>query len=244
MMSNDKLIEFYFSNRLSKEERSEFDRLYQNDGTFRDEVDFLENVRAISENEDAQQFKTQLESFESDYQNTKNITNRKSWLKPLLAVAAITVIAICINFLINSPINEDTLFATYFEPSKNVSAPIVRSETDETILNNAFIAYNETDYKQALPLFEKAFEKTQNSELLFYEGNALLALGQTENAVEKFKEHLKYSDVLTNRSHWYLALAYLKNKDLEHAKLQLTALLNSDETFKKEEANSLLKKLD
>jgi hypothetical protein len=41
-----------------------------------------------------------------------------------------------------------------------------------------------------------------------------------------------------------LALAYLKSENIEKAKLELTALINSEETFKKEESISLLKELD
>jgi tetratricopeptide (TPR) repeat protein len=165
-------------------------------------------------------------------------------LKPLAALAALLVIALSINFFINSEVNEDKLFSIYFEPSKNVTAPIVRSETDENLLNSAFIAYSESNYEVAISLFEKGFEDTKNSELLFYEANALLASGNTEEAIKKFEEHLTYSDILTNRSHWYLALTYLKSENPDKAKQELKSLIDSGEPFKKAEAKSLLKKLE
>lgn len=242
-MSNDKLIEQYFSNRLSKEERLEFDVLYRKDKTFKDEVDFLENLKTVSDEDDSRNFKAQLEGFEKAYQNTTKTSNHIAWLKPLLAVAAVLVVALSINFGLNRSIDENNLFDTYFEPSKNVSQPIVRSDGHENILNTAFIAYSDSNFEEAMSLFKTAYQESKQSELLFYEGNALLALGDTQNAIEKFKEHLTYTDVLTNRSHWYLALSYLKTKDSKNAILQLNALLNSGENFKKEEATSLLKKL-
>ena len=242
-MNSNELIENYFSKNISKQELLEFNHLYKTNPEFKEEVDFLKAIKSVSEVEDDVEFKKQLTSYESEYtqQEKKKIAK---WLKPLTAVAALLIIALSINFLINSSINEDKLFATYFEPSKNVSSPIVRSETDETVLINAFIAYSEMNYIQAISLFDKAFDNTKNSELLFYEGNSLLALGKTEEAIETLKEHLTYDDTLSNRTHWYLALAYLKMKQLDKAKVELKALITSEETFKKTEAISLLEKLE
>ncbi|MGJ8591038.1 MAG: tetratricopeptide repeat protein [Aquaticitalea sp.] len=241
-MINEALIEKYFSKHLSENERIEFDRLYTTDFEFKKEVDFLNNVQCVSEAEDDAHFKKQLAGFESEFPEEKKSGFGK-WLKPLTAIAALFLIALTVNFFMNGDINKDNLYATYFEPSKNVSAPIVRSDADENLLNDAFMAYSDGNYQKAIPLFETIYATTKNSELLFYEGNALLALGKTNEAIEKFEEHLQYSDMLTNRSHWYLALAYLKIKDSKTAKLQLKTLLKSDETFKKEEATSLLKKM-
>nr|WP_321227133.1 tetratricopeptide repeat protein [uncultured Psychroserpens sp.] len=242
-MNSNELIENYFSKNISKQELLEFNHLYDTNPEFKEEVDFLKAIKSVSEAEDDLEFKKQLTSYESEYiqQEKKKIAK---WLKPLTAVAALLIIALSINFLINSSINEDKLFATYFEPSKNVSSPIVRSETDETSVKNAFIAYSEMNYIQAISLFDKAFDNTKNQELLFYEGNSLLALGKTEEAIETFKEHLTYDDALSNRTHWYLALAYLKMKQLDKAKVELKALMTSEETFKKTEAISLLEKLE
>lgn len=242
-MTNETLIANYFSKKLSEDALLEFEKRYQTDAEFKEQVDFLKNVQSVSEAEDDEQFKQQLATFETEVsKNKKNKSN--IWIKPLTAIAAILIIALSINFFINKEIDEEQLFSTYFEPSKNVTVPIVRSETGESIINNAFIAYSEGNYKDAFPLFEKSFAYSKNSELLFYEGNALLALDKTEEAIQKLKAHLTYSDVLTNRSHWYLALAYMKMKDLDAAERELLALINSGETFKNEEAKSLLEQID
>ena len=242
-MNNSKLIALYFSNKLSEDELLEFKNLYENNPEFKLEVDFLENVKSVSEKEDDAEFRKQLASFETEFIKAEKSPVSK-WLRPLISVAAVLLIALSLQIFYNKPLNEDKLFLNYFEPSKNVSAPIVRAEKDKTTTNQAFLAYSENNYKQAIPLFEKAFKDTKNSELLFYEGNALLATDHTEKAIEKFKEHLNYSDILTKRSHWYLALAYLKSKNHEKAKLELKNLINSGENFKKDEARSLLKKLE
>lgn len=243
MILNETLLEKYFSKQLSETELQEFEMRYQTDEDFKAEVDLLKDVQDVSEIEDDSQFKSQLASYETEFQETQN---SKSPLrsKPLIAVAAVLLIMIGITFFLNKTPNNDQLFSTYFEPSKNVSAPIVRSESNDELLSNAFITYTEADYKNAIPLFEKAFENTKKSELLFYKGNALLALNQTEDAIDVFKKHLSFSDALTHRSHWYLALAYIKTEQVENAKMELKTFMDSGESFKKKEAISLLKKLD
>lgn len=240
-MINYELIEKYFSNNLSSEELLEFENFYQSSTEFKHEIDFLKNVRLVSEKEDDEQFKKQLVSYEEDF----SIKKKKSikWWKPLSA-AAVVLMVLGMSFLYSNSKSNQELFAAYFEASKNVSAPIVRSDIDETIVNKAFVAYSEGNYKEALPLFEKAFNYSHDSELLFYEGNSLLAIGNTNDAIEKFKNHLTNSDALTQRSHWYLALAYLKINDTEKAKVELNNIIDSGEKFKYEEANSLLKELE
>jgi len=240
-MIDNSLIEKYFSNCLSNEELKEFESLYNNNVEFKKEVDFLANIKIVSGLEDNESFKTTLKSFESQKKH-KNLFSINPYT--ITTVAAILIIGLFISFYwVNKP-NSNDLFATYFEPSINVSVPIVRSEDSQNITNEAFIAYAEKDYKNASILFEKAYNSNNNnSELLFYEGNALLASGSTKDAIEKFKNHLKFQDSLTNRSHWYLALAYLKMNDLDNAKKQLDIFINTTENFKKEDAKSLLNKL-
>jgi tetratricopeptide (TPR) repeat protein len=242
-MIDSTLIEKYFSNKLTDAELKMFNALYSSDIEFKNEVNFLKNIKAVSEKEDTTEFKNKLNTYESELSSKNKILYAK-WVKPLVAIAAIFLIAFCVQFFWNIEINEEALFSNYFEPSKNVSAPIVRSENEQSATTSAFIVYSKKDYENALVLFEKAYASNKNSELLFYEGNALLALGKTNEAITKFKQHLTFLDILTNRSHWYLALAYLKNKDLELSKNELKALIDSGESFKTKEAKSLLKKLD
>lgn len=243
MILNETLIERYFSKQLSIPELQEIEIKYHTDEYFKAEVDFLKDIQYVSELDDDSQFKSQLASYETEFSETQE-PKSPSRSKRMIAVGALLLIIVGITFFLNKTPNNDQLFSNYFEPSKNVSAPIVRSESNDKLLSNAFIAYSEADYQKTIPLLEKAFESTKNSELLFYKGNALLALNQTKDAIEVFKKHQSFSDALTNRSHWYLALAYLKTDQVENAKQELKGLIDSGEPFKKKEANSLLKKLN
>ena len=242
-MIENSLIEKFFSNSLKENELLEFKKQYNTNDEFKKEVDFLKNIKVVSGVEDDEAFRSTLKGFELEVPNKhKTLFSNKVYV--ISTVAAILTIGLFISIYWFSNTNQKDLFATYFEPSRNVSAPIVRSDDSQNLTNDAFIAYVGKDYKSASILFEKAFTHSNNSELLFYQGNALLASGQVKDAIQKFKEHLKLHDTLTNRTHWYLALAYLKSNNLENAKKELIVFINTNENFKNKEARSLLKKLD
>ena len=241
-MTNKTLLENYFSNQLDEKQVEAFEALYQSDIDFKQEVDFLNNLKAVAENEDTNQFKSLLTSFEV-HNSTTNKNNFPKWMKYAAAIAAIFIVAISVNLFFQNKLTEAQLFAANFEPSKNVSFPIVRASQNENLENTAFIAYSDSNYEKAIPLLKKLYMQTKNSEILFYEGNALLASGKTQEAIKKLKQHLTFSDSLTHRTHWYLALAYLKNENKTQAKIELNKLLDSGAPFKNSEAKLLLEKL-
>ncbi|MFV0593269.1 MAG: CDC27 family protein [Draconibacterium sp.] len=242
-MLNNNLIDKYFSGSLSENELFEFEKLCENDPEFKQEVDFLESIKKVAGKEDSMHFKSTLRSFESEISQKHSVWVRP-WFKPLISVAAVFVIALGVLLFRPTKNSPDKLFAANFQPSKNVSFPLVRSQGDTSLTHHAFVVYAEKDFREASGIFEKLYATSQNTEFLFYEGNALLALGETNRAIETFKKHLSAQDALSKRSHWYLALAYLKSKDLEQARNELKTFLNSGETFKRAEAELLLEKLE
>ena len=156
-MINKTLIENFFSNNLDESQKKEFEIEYQTNPEFKDEVDFLNNIKKVSEKEDTNQFRNKLVSFEKEY-NEKNKNNLSKWIKPLTKIAAVFIIAITLLFLFQTKETEETLFIANFEPSKNVSVPIVRATEDENVEKKRFYtAYGENDYEKALPLFEEAY---------------------------------------------------------------------------------------
>ncbi|WMQ64161.1 tetratricopeptide repeat protein [Imtechella halotolerans] len=237
------LIEKYFTGKITAEESLEFKKRYISDPEFKQEVDFYKNVKKVAGAVDDENFKVTLQCFESEFSRRRSIrpTDR---IRTFIAIAAVFVIGFSIVSLWPTKVSEADLFNTYFEPSKNISIPIIRSEGSQEIITEAFDAYSIKDYEKAASLFEKAFTVHRNPELLFYQANSLLANGQTEYAIEQFKKHLELQEMLTNRSHWYLALAYLKSGNLKETKIALRAYIKTGERFKREEAMSLLESLE
>jgi len=239
-MNQETLIEKFFEHQLSDQEQEHFSKLLLNDPDFAAEVAFLQQVGTAAEQKEEQRLKKELQQVEVQWWNRR--VSQKKYLK-WAGIAALILLFI-IPFTKNKTEDVKALFQSYYSPAVNVTFPIERSEATATKITNAFTAYEMGDYEKALVEFSTISDLKGQQQLLYYEANALLALGRTEAAIEKFKQHLTHTDVLTNRSHWYLALAYIKKKDSKNAKQELRALLNSGEAFKKVEASSLLKKLE
>ena len=132
------------------------------------------------------------------------------------------------------------LFASYFEPYKNVIQPMQRNSDQQNEKAIAFMAYDQGEYEKAVLLFSKLYTTTNEPYYLFYKANALLKLERANEAVPLLLEHLKTNDTLTEKSHWYLAMAYLKLDDKANAKLSLEKVLTEGK-YKTKEAKKLLK---
>ena len=240
-MNKDELIADYLKNRLSHEAQQEFDHLMATDSEFAKEVTFQENLKSVIKKEEHTQLKQQLKAFET----LDTAAPAKSYLKWFIAASIVALLAIpSMWFFTNTSINNDELFAANFEPYRNVVHPIVRGETAQDIKTKAFIAYETKNYEEALGYFNKILKESEDETILFYKANVLLQLNKGDDAIAIFENNLKTSDSLNEKNQWYLALAYLKNNNIDQAKHQLQALITSNSKFKSKTAKQLLKKID
>jgi len=242
----EQLIEKYLSNKLNKEEIKLFLELKNNDSAFREEVEFQESVQQVCKIEDDLKFKKMIASFEEELQQEKNRLNSNRNLYYKIAAAAVLIISfgyLATTVFLKTTSNTE-LFASYFEPSKNVSYPITRSSKEQNQLTEAFMAYDSKNYDEASLLFENYFKETKDTTILYYKANVLLASNKPNQAIELFKSVENSSSKLAPRTHWYKALAYLKTNRQKEAIQELEILIKNQDDFKKEEAKKLLKKLN
>lgn len=75
MMINDILLEKFFSNRLSEAELLEFKKRYNTKDTFKQDVDFLQNLQLVSQDEDDADFKSRLGTYETEFSQKKSYSD-------------------------------------------------------------------------------------------------------------------------------------------------------------------------
>ncbi len=236
-MEKEKLLEKYIQNRLSQEEKAEFDTLLLNDDAFKKDVDLSINLKQVAQHEDNADYRNLISSFE-----TVKPQQKRRYTKWLAAASIVLILGLSyVLTLDDKPTNEE-LFTNYFEPYRNVIQPIERGNSQQDEKTLAFTAYEKGNYKKAIVLFSKLYNSTNESYYLFYKANALLKLEKANEAIPVLLEHLKTKDTLTKKSRWYLALAYLKLNNKVEAKITLKKVL-TESTYKTKEANELLKKI-
>ncbi len=237
-MEREKLLEKYIQNKLSQQEKIKFDTLLSNDGAFKKEVDFHMNLKKIARHEDDDNFRKLI----TDIETTKPRQSR-NYTKWLAAASVVLLLGLTYFLTLDNKASHNELFTAYFEPYRNVIQPIERGSPQQDEKTLAFTAYEKGEYKKAIKLFSKLYASTKESYYLFYQANALLKLEKATEAVPFLLEHLKTKDTLTEKSRWYLALAYLKLNNKEEAKKTLKKVI-SESNYKSKEAKELLEKFE
>lgn len=211
-MDKDTLIHKYFQQTLTNQERVELEMLLENDPEFKDTFELEKDLHVVLLETGKEDLKQQFDDFEQrEYQESE--TSSPTFLR--YAIAACIIIGLSVygvKFFTNTT-NSDDLFAQNFEPYRNIVLPIERGEGLETTEEEAFFKYETKDYKNAILGFESEFSQTQKPYFLFYSANAYLAIGNTKKAIPLLEKHQTFNDDFYEKSRWYLALAYIKEKD-------------------------------
>ncbi|APQ17579.1 tetratricopeptide repeat protein [Maribacter hydrothermalis] len=239
MTKQEDLIEKYILNKLSSEEVLLVEDLLKNDAEFIAEYNFQSNLKTAIKKEDDDNFRNLISELESKARS-KDSLPRRSYVKWMAAASIILLLGLSYFLTLNQKTSTDDLFVSYFEPYRNVVQPMQRGNEQQDEKSLAFLAYEKGEYDKAITLFSNLYSDTKEPYYLFYKANALLKLEKAKEAVPLLLEHLKTTDTLTEKTKWYLALAYLRLNDVPNAKLTLEKVI-SDGNYKTMEAQKLLK---
>lgn len=240
-MDKNILIEKHLQNNLSSKERLVFDELLKEDSTFKKEVTFQLDLKKVATHVDADNFKNLIATLEN--KNSSKTTSKRPFIKWMAAASVILLVGLSYMLMPQQKMSNDTIFTSYFTPYQNVVAPIVRGENNQDGKTAAFLAYEKEDYELAVTLFTELYTDTKEPFYLFYKANALLKLERVEEAVPLLIDHLKTKGVLTQKTNWYLALAYLKLNETEKAKELLEKIITNN-SYHNKKANELLEKME
>jgi len=243
-MNKDALLEKYIQNKLTASEKITFNLLLEEDTSFAKKAAFHKDLKVAIQEQDQENFKELIATIESEYKAEpikRKLVFPKKWF-----IAASIALLLGLTFMLTNrnTFKPEALFAANFTPYKNVIYPINRSlqNPNKTKKAIAFTAYENGEYKKASELFSELYKETGESFYLFYKANALLKLGEGKKAIITLKKHLKTKDTLAEKSNWYLALAYLKEKDNKNTKRILQEIIDK-KSYNNKKAKELLKKL-
>jgi len=236
-MDKDTLIQKYLKGRLTPAEEIQFQNYMEEDPSFAASIPFLEDMHYAFAKADYDTTKAQLENFRKDIRRK----NRRSWS---VAATVLVLIGLGSVLFLNGTSESEKLYATHFEPYKNVVQPVLRSTANETEREKAFRAYDEGAYDEAVKSFDEVLKVNSDPVLEFYKANALLKEEQYEEAITIFQKGLSEADSLTDERQWYLGLAYLKLGKIDRAKGFFKILTITAWGFKAEEAQLILNQLE
>ena len=189
-----------------------------------------------------ERLKRQFEALEASSAKPSHKKRKLSILKyAVAAVFLIGITLISINFF-SQRSNSEQLYAEFFEPYRNVIAPIERGDEPSTDEEKAFAYYELGKYQKAIDGFEALSSNTAIYKS-FYIGISNMQLEQFDLAIKMFERYEVSGNRFKQQSQWYRSLCYLKLNDLARAKETLEILAKTHD-FKALEAQKLLKKLN
>ncbi len=164
------------------------------------------------------------------------------------AVAAILILIVATSFLLYWQHNKgDRLFAQLYEtPVYEGSQQRGSSEAidNNTMRQKAFVAFGQKNYAQAAELFESYLSEEANDfEAIFYAGIAQIEGHNLEKAIQYFQSTRLNDDEQYEGATWYLALAYVQQKEYEQAGLLAQEIEMTSNPIYRAKAIALLDKL-
>lgn len=233
-MNREELIHGYFEKTLTEGDRLIFNELRESDAGFAEEVAFQEAIKKQLHVQKRTDLKMDLRGFETE--KKKVIPLRWKWF----SVAAALIMGVCTWIFMQKGESKKDLYAAYYQPFPNVTAPNVRGNNDVSEKSAALDLYDNEDYATALPLFEKLYEKDSSDYSYFYQGICQLELENPVKAISLF-ENATYNESTPwqNVTDWYLALAYLKTGKKNKAQAKLKKVVEAD-NFMAKQAKEIL----
>jgi tetratricopeptide (TPR) repeat protein len=241
------LVERYFDEELSQSEINSFHQRLEKDNNlkalFIQEKTLLRGIRFAGLQRDL----AKLKEIEASVVRPETERGGKRFSFFYLKVAAaIAILAVVIKLLM--PVEEDSeeLFQAYFKPYPNAFEPTTRGTDDLTERAETFQAYEQGNYQKALIGFNEILKSGNEPGVpgvLLLAGNANLMLGNVQEAKNNFLLLIKNYDELDTQARWFLSLCYLKEGDIDQAKILWEELGGTEISYEKK-AKELLKKVD
>lgn len=164
-----------------------------------------------------------LDDIQQRWKNRQpHTTNKIQLLMSRAAAVLLLAFSIWAIYTYAQEQKSSELYASYF--GKGTYLGVRGSDIEDAAFQHAFNTYEAQDYEESYALFQHLYESSpNNSDYLLYSALSALQLGNSTAAIPMLKQLLKLpissEDIAATQ--WYLALAYLQNKELENCQQTL-----------------------
>ncbi|HLV14145.1 MAG TPA: hypothetical protein VKY41_03115 [Xanthomarina sp.] len=239
-MNKQDLLYHYFSNSLTPEQETVFQNLLKTDTEFKAQFEFENHLKKAIKSHENDRLKTTLQDVEREINMPKHHTlfNYKSFA----VAASIALLVGWFGYNTFYSINYNSLYDSSFSEYPNTVYTITRSDDENSIEREAFVAYETKNYQIAIEKFDAVPENIQKNYVSFYKAQAYLGMENKEEAKVLFEQIVNENKSFVAESTWYLALIAIKKEDKEMAKIYLESLVNNY-TYNKDRAQKLLEEL-
>ncbi|QCK15761.1 tetratricopeptide repeat protein [Mangrovivirga cuniculi] len=238
------LIEAYFEDRLTPDEKKEFEQRRLEDFDFQKKVeDYLSIFRSIKESE-KEDFQNKLKDWDDEIGSKSKTTKFPAYMK-YAAIIILLIIPIGLWQLgyFSNDLSTNEAYITYYSPYEDVITQ--RNGDQVSLFLEGMEEYNNKNYEKAIEILSSfTAENPQSDMAKIYLGISYLETDENNAAISIFSDLKSNANGLPKElSHWYLAMAYLKTDNIVEAKNLLNSISESDHIFSGK-ADKLLSRLE
>jgi len=226
-------IEEYLEGRMTAEQTQQFEQKIAADNDFAEEVAIHRQLQKALSDKEVFRLEALLEDIEHSRSNTGHgrfsILRRHRWL----AAAAVLLLVTAMAYLL-WPTDSTPQYAAHFEHYPfYLSTRSMDDAEAQQLLSQATLEYEEKNYAQALPLFEKLLQEKPNSKALqFYTAYCALETQSLQSAQSGFRAIIEEGDsAYVQPAQWYLVQALLEQGEREKALQLLKQIADSGGDF-------------
>lgn len=227
----DQMLDSYLRGKLNKADSNQVENQLQTNADWQAAFAFRQSVRKVAAQSMREELRARFTAVDKrlDVPPSSSISIKKRYR--WLVAAMITFLLVGGIWYMQQPSTAAKLFTTYYKPLPNLLAPI-RKGNDTTTLTETDIAlqsYERHQYSKAVEQFylleQQETSRILSNDLQLYYALALLETNATEAAIVKLITITQdHATEFQPTAEWYLALAYLKNSELEKARQQLQTI--------------------
>ncbi|MBD1262173.1 tetratricopeptide repeat protein [Maribacter polysiphoniae] len=202
-------------NQMDSKEKAVFNHKLNSDTELKKQFEeFKELFLAIEE----EGLRNMMATFHNNLKGeSSTITSTKSkfhWYRIAASIAILISLGI---WFFNKQSPNEKLFKRYY--SVDPGLPTVMGNNDNYAFYEAMVDYKQGNYDVAINKWEKLLLTNQDSDTLnYFLGSAYLANGNTNKAIILFENTLNSgAPTFSKEAHYYMALALLKNNNIEEA---------------------------
>lgn len=235
------LIDNYLQGNLTESEKQDFELLLQSDTQLQEDLCTLSDITTVLQTRQklAQKQHWQQLLQQQGKEGGKTAVMPKKWsvTAVLLRVAALLVLIAGTYFVwqqTQSPKDMQQIALQQWQETQNITqwSSLRGTDTDTTFakmqLTNAVKAYQQKNYEQAVSLaMAIPPQNTYYPDALLLSGMSYLEAQNAIKAILFFSQLLQpeNDNLLKDQARWYLALAFLQNKQPIEARTQLTQIV-------------------
>jgi len=242
MTTKEAILEIIGHRPLTDAEATLLDEWRATDRNFAGAVDFQLQLSAALHEQERTDLKNLLQQVEAETVKPQAKRVRLQSFR-WLAVAASVIMALGLWWVVGNR-EEDNLYAAHFRPYPNVIAPVTRNAGPgtETLVQRAFLAYENGAYAEADALFNKLFLQSGEYYARFYQALCKMGGGHTEEALQIWQSNeWPFTPFdMKDAAEWYAALCLLQQNKTREALPRLEQIAGNELSLYAKEATKIL----